>query len=375
MHAIELKSIHKRFGKREVLQGIDLGMEGAELIVLCGANGSGKTTLLRILAGLEQADEGEVRIDGRSILSHPPSARSIGYVAQRSGYYEHLTVRANLESALLPERLGRTSKSQRLEWIEQLFSLQALLDRPMAELSGGQIQRVVLGRGLIRKPRLLLLDEPLNHLDVATRQLLQEELPRLQQDWPLSVLYVSHDAREAMMFADRIAVLDQGRIQQVGSPAELYDTPAQPSIGKMFGYPMMQFMPVEWSEESGRLFPRLFGHDLRVLDAWSRLDERREIEERKPSLSVGIRPSSLQLAREPSREQRRLQSLGRLTAKRYLGEGWIFALQVGDAQVTVFRRDGEPHEFEVGQDYWLLIPYEALHLFEASRVSEGASGL
>lgn len=230
MAGIEIRGLSRLFrdGAR-ALDGIDLDVAPGELMVLVGPSGSGKTTLLRLLAGLDRPTAGSVRLEGKDLAGVPPQRRNVALVFQHLALYEHLTARDNLAFGLQDKGGTEVPETAKLLGIEHLLS------RYPAELSGGEQQRVALGRAIVRRPAALLLDEPLSSLDGPTRRDLRRELKRLQRQLGVPTIYVTHDQAEALALGDRIAVLDQGRLQQVASPVDVYHRPANRFVANFFG--------------------------------------------------------------------------------------------------------------------------------------------
>jgi len=223
MVGIEIRGLtrHFRDGTR-ALDGIDLDVADGELMVLVGPSGSGKTTLLRLVAGLDQPTAGTVRLGGKDLAGVPPYRRNVALVFQNLALYSHLTVRDNLAFGLNHERsYEKRESTQCIADVAKSLTIDHLLSRYPAELSGGEQQRVALGRAIIRRPSALLLDEPLSSLDAPVRRVLRQEVKRVQRELAVPTIYVTHDQAEALLLADQIAVLDSGRLQQVGSPDEI----------------------------------------------------------------------------------------------------------------------------------------------------------
>jgi ABC-type sugar transport system ATPase subunit len=239
MAGIEIRGLSRHFrdGTR-ALDGIDLEVAPGELMVLVGPSGSGKTTLLRLLAGLDQPTVGTMCLDGKDLAGVPPHRRNVALVFQNLALYGHLSVRDNLAFGLQHEGGQRVTETAKLLGIEHLLS------RFPAELSGGEQQRVALGRAIVRQPAALLLDEPLSSLDGPTRRDLRRELKRLQRQLGVPTIYVTHDQAEAMALGDRIAVLDRGRLQQVASPHDVYHRPANQFVANFFGPQGMNFVEI-----------------------------------------------------------------------------------------------------------------------------------
>lgn len=242
MTALSLENIHKSFGSVDVLTDINLTVDPGEFIVFVGPSGCGKSTLLRTIAGLEDATSGTIRIGGRDVTVTPPAKRGIAMVFQSYALYPHLDVEGNMALALKQAGEDRKIIAERIATAAKMLSLDKYLKRRPSELSGGQRQRVAIGRAIVRKPELFLFDEPLSNLDAALRMATRVEIARLHRELGASMVYVTHDQTEAMTLADRIVVLRDGRIEQVGSPMALYNDPANQFVAGFLGAPSMNFM-------------------------------------------------------------------------------------------------------------------------------------
>jgi multiple sugar transport system ATP-binding protein len=241
--SLSLKNIRKSFGAVDVLKGIDLEIPDGEFVVFVGPSGCGKSTLLRIVAGLEDATSGEVRINDEVMNTVPPAKRGIAMVFQTYALYPHLNVRDNMGLGLKQAGMAKDEIAKRVEIASGMLGLEPLIDRRPAELSGGQRQRVAIGRAIVREPDLFLFDEPLSNLDAALRAQTRLEIARLHDQIKATMIYVTHDQVEAMTLADRIVVLHGGVVQQVGSPMELYNNPANMFVAGFIGSPKMNFVP------------------------------------------------------------------------------------------------------------------------------------
>jgi multiple sugar transport system ATP-binding protein len=245
-----LDGVSKRFGHTQALADLSLRVADGELLVLLGPTGAGKTTTLRLVAGLEQPDAGRLRMGDRDITSEPPSARDVAFVFQQYSLYPHLSVYDNLAFPLrsparrVPEDQIRTQVRE----IARLLHLEEKLENRATQLSGGQMQRVAIGRALVRRPAIYLMDEPLSSLDAKLRAELRVELKRIQRELGATILYVTHDQTEAMTMATRIGVLEEGRLVQLGSPREIYEEPLNIHVATRLGTPSVNLVP-------RRLFP------------------------------------------------------------------------------------------------------------------------
>ncbi|MBV1896682.1 MAG: ABC transporter ATP-binding protein [Rhodobacteraceae bacterium] len=243
MTALTLTNISKSFGQVEVLKNISLTVEPGEFVVFVGPSGCGKSTLLRLIAGLEDASSGEVQIDGNPVNNLPPAKRGIAMVFQSYALYPHLTVRGNMALGLKQAGKPKAEIDDRIAKASGMLAMQDLLDRRPAELSGGQRQRVAIGRAIVREPKLFLFDEPLSNLDAALRMATRIEIARLHRTLGASMIYVTHDQTEAMTLADKIVVLNDGLVEQVGTPMQLYNDPANKFVAGFLGAPSMNFVP------------------------------------------------------------------------------------------------------------------------------------
>ena len=242
MTALKLDRVSKSFGEVKVLHDIDLTVEDGEFVVFVGPSGCGKSTLLRVIAGLEEASSGTVAIGGDVVNAVPPAKRGIAMVFQSYALYPHLNVKDNMGLGLKQEGQPKEVIEARIAKASKMLSLDAYLKRRPAELSGGQRQRVAIGRAIVREPKLFLFDEPLSNLDAALRMNTRIEIADLHRTLSASMIYVTHDQTEAMTLADKIVVLRDGRVEQVGSPMELYNDPANRFVAGFLGSPSMNFL-------------------------------------------------------------------------------------------------------------------------------------
>jgi multiple sugar transport system ATP-binding protein len=231
--------VSKRFGSRVVIPELDLRIEDGELLVLLGPSGCGKSTLLRMLAGLEALSGGDIRIGGRTVTALTPQQRNIAMVFQNYALYPHMSVRGNLAFPLRMRRMSRAEREERVQAAARTLGIEALLDKRPAELSGGQRQRVAMGRAIVREPEVFLMDEPLSNLDARLRVQIRTDIAALQQRMGVTTLYVTHDQVEAMTLGHRVAVMRDGRIQQVGPPRLLYEQPLNVFVAGFVGSPPM----------------------------------------------------------------------------------------------------------------------------------------
>ena len=245
MATVSAREIRKQFADVTAVEGISLAVKDGEFMVLLGPSGCGKTTFLRIIAGLEKQTSGQVLIAGRVVDELPPRARGIAMVFQSYGLYPHLSVWNNIAFPLRTQRVPREEMKRKVEWAVHLLGIERLVQRRPRQLSGGERQRVALARAIVREPTVFLLDEPLSNLDAKLRTSARNELKHFQQKVRTTTIYVTHDQVEAMGMGDRIAVIDHGRLRQVGTPAEIYDNPADEFVAGFLGTPPMNLIERE----------------------------------------------------------------------------------------------------------------------------------
>jgi multiple sugar transport system ATP-binding protein len=242
MGSLDLNRVTKRFGRTEVVKGVDLSVADGEFVVFVGPSGCGKSTLLRMIAGLEDVTSGSVVLDGQDMTAIAPAKRGIAMVFQTYALYPHLTVRDNMGLALRQAKVPRTEIAAAVDRASAMLALEPYLERRPSELSGGQRQRVAIGRAIVRTPKLFLFDEPLSNLDAALRVATRIEIARLHRELGATMIYVTHDQVEAMTLADRIVVLRAGEVEQIGRPMDLYNDPANTFVAGFIGSPKMNFL-------------------------------------------------------------------------------------------------------------------------------------
>ena len=302
MGAVTLRGLTKRFGALEVIASLDLEIADGEFCVFVGPSGCGKSTLLRLISGLEEASGGLVEIGGRDVTWAEPSERGVAMVFQSYALYPHLTVAENIGFPLSLARVPKAEIAARVAEVARILQLGDYLERKPRALSGGQRQRVAIGRAIVRDPAVFLFDEPLSNLDAALRTQMRIELGELHERLGATMIYVTHDQVEAMTMADRIVVLNGGRIEQVGTPEQLYTRPETPFVAGFIGAPRMNLMEGAPAAASG----------CEVL---------------------GVRPEDISIAREGD-------WTGRVRLKEYLGADAILHVDTGEAGPVVVRAAG-----------------------------------
>lgn len=257
MAQVSLRKLFKRFDDTEAVRGIDLDIADKEFVVLVGPSGCGKTTTLRMIAGLEEVSAGEIAVDGEVVNDVPPKDRDMAMVFQNYALYPHMTVYENMSFGLRLKRYPKDEIARRVQEAARILDITELLDRKPRQLSGGQRQRVAMGRAIVRNPKVFLFDEPLSNLDAKLRVQMRTEIKRVHQKVRTTTVYVTHDQVEAMTLADRVVVMNRGRIEQIGSPNELYHAPKTRFVAGFIGSPAMNFLPAQLEEADGLLRVRL----------------------------------------------------------------------------------------------------------------------
>ncbi|MFB6189872.1 MAG: ABC transporter ATP-binding protein [Halapricum sp.] len=359
MGELEIRNLTKIFhddgGDIVAVDDVNVDIEDGELIVLVGPSGCGKSTTLRCVAGLESPTSGDVVVDGETVTDKKPKARNMAMVFQSYALYPHMTARENMAFGLkMTTDLSKAEIRSRVEDTAAMMDIGALLDKKPDELSGGQQQRVALGRAIVREPEVFLMDEPLSNLDAKMRTQMRTELQALQHDLDVTTLYVTHDQTEAMTMSDRIAVLNNGRLQQIGTPLECYHEPANAFVAGFIGSPSMNFFDVTLDEDAET--PTLV-HDTFTYE----LDESvyADVEGEGSEFTLGIRPEDI----EPVAQGSHNAITSTINVTEPLGEVTYVHLDIGGEQYTA-TLEGDT-VIEAGRQLSIGFPQDRIHLFDA----------
>jgi ABC-type sugar transport system ATPase subunit len=353
---LELDSVVKLFGTTVAINGVELSVQDDEYLVILGPAGAGKSTTLRLIAGLTKPTRGDIRVDGRSLLRVAPEHRDISMVFENYALYPQRTVFENLSFPLEARRMPRSQIKSRVESMASTLLIDTLLDRRPGELSGGQRQRVALGRGLIRDATVYLLDEPLSHLDARIRQDVRVQLKAMSVDMHSMVIHVTQDYREAMSLADRIAVINQGRLQQVGTPDEIYAAPVNEFVATFVGDPPMSLLDSTFVHENGRPVLKVAGTSISLpADELAGLVS---TDATPPEVRVAARPTDVPVSATETKECS-------IPARVYVSESHgyrnIVTIKLGDATVRVA---APPKQiWRVNDPIWLGLGMYNLHAF------------
>jgi multiple sugar transport system ATP-binding protein len=291
MAQVSLRKVVKRFDDTEAVRGIDLDIADKEFVVLVGPSGCGKSTTLRMIAGLEDVSAGEIAVDGEVVNDVPPKDRDMAMVFQNYALYPHMTVYENMSFGLRLKRYPKDEIARRVREAARILDITELLERKPRQLSGGQRQRVAMGRAIVRNPKVFLFDEPLSNLDAKLRVQMRTEIKRVHQKVRTTTVYVTHDQVEAMTLADRVVVMNAGRIEQIGAPNDLYHAPLTRFVAGFIGSPAMNFLPCRLEEAGGALRVRL-SEDIALPVPTSRA-QRYRAHTNRPGLTFGLRPEHL----------------------------------------------------------------------------------
>ncbi|NVO54703.1 ABC transporter ATP-binding protein [Rhodobacteraceae bacterium B1Z28] len=348
MAQIVVKNVKKMFGDFTAVRESSFTIEDGEFFMLLGPSGCGKTTTLRMIAGLELPTSGEIYLDGEEISQKPPSERDIAFVFQMFALYPHMNVRKNISYPLISQGMPRAAVKNKVEEVAGILGIRDILDSPVGGLSGGDRQRVALGRAIVREPKAFMMDEPLGALDAEFREHMAEELRALHDRMGATTVYVTHDQLEAMQMGDKIVVMNNAVIEQFGTPQEIYDKPATMFVAGFIGSPSMNFLPFQSRLEAGSEMVRLNGHDEQVPKL---------LEGAEGELVFGARPEHVFLSDRSSYR-------AKVVAAEYLGTTQIVTLQSpnGEVKARIDARENVRLDEQVGLEF----RSSAITLFEQS---------
>ncbi|KQY45636.1 ABC transporter ATP-binding protein [Rhizobium sp. Root483D2] len=317
MAQIRIQNVRKEFGAFTAVQSSSFTVEDGEFFMLLGPSGCGKTTTLRMMAGLELPTSGEIYIDGEEVGMKPASQRDIAFVFQMFALYPHMNVRRNISYPLLSQGMSRTEAKSRVEEVARILKIESILDRPVGGLSGGDRQRVALGRAIVRRPKAFFMDEPLGALDAEFREHMAEELRALHDRIGATTVYVTHDQLEAMQMGDKIVVMNHGVVEQFGKPQDIYDWPATKFVAKFIGSPAMNFFDFDGMIGTGSDAIELSGHRIDIPVSRQGLSGK---------LTMGVRPEHIRFSDASAYR-------GRVLATEYLGTTQIVTMATPNGEI------------------------------------------
>jgi ABC-type sugar transport system ATPase subunit len=360
MYRLEVKNITKKFNKLTAVNNLSFHCKEGETVVLLGPTGAGKTTTLRCLSGLEDLTEGEIFLDGENISFLPPNKREVAMFFENYALYPHLTVGENIAYPLqAPDRKDKFSKEEinkRVSEVADLLQIPELLDRKVSQLSGGQKQRTALGRTLVRKPKVFLLDEPIAHLDAVLRHRMRGEMKRIFQELKCTVVYVTHDYKEALSIGDRILVIKKGKLVQLGNADEIWTKMSEVFVAKMVGDPPMNFLKGVVKKKGEK-----YQIELPKLNSQINFNSKKELLNGKNEIEVlmGVRPTDVSILNE----ERPNSLKGQLSVVEPISSNYELTISLPDKSIFKIKTKKNYEKF-LDQEIWIEVNPENIHLFD-----------
>jgi multiple sugar transport system ATP-binding protein len=365
---VRIENLTKNYGNVSALDNFSLEVNPGEFMVLLGPSGCGKTTAVRCIAGLTDPSSGTIHIGYRVVNGLPPKDRDMAMVFQNYALYPHMSVYDNIAFPLKMRKESKENIREKVEKISNLLEISHLIDRKPKELSGGQMQRVALGRALVREPKVFLMDEPLSNLDAKMRAYMRTEIKKLQRKMGITTIYITHDQIEAMSMADRIAIMDHGLIQQVGTPLEVYSKPSNTFVAGFIGSPPMNFLECEVSRSNSHLLFEISGSLVRsdsiaLLNLFDRLYKKEEL---PAKVTLGIRPRDIYIGGIRLNSDLTMECT--LSFVEILGDDTVLEVNIGKNSMKVLTNSmtTDTHQnLSVGQSVLVGISHERLHFFDS----------
>jgi len=351
MPTVSIQSLTKYYGDLRAIENISLSVQDKEFLTVLGPSGCGKTTLLRLIAGLEGPNKGDILIDGNSVLDTPTQDRDIAMVFQNYSLYNHMTVYDNLAFPLRMRKSSAQDISNKVKSTAETLGISHILERKPKKLSGGEQQRVALGRAIVREPKVFLMDEPLTFLDPKLRTQMRLEIKTLQRKLGVTTIYVTHDQAEAMTMSDRIALLENGVLQQLGTPFEVYNKPKNQFVASFLGSPTINLINCIYSESDDKAFLEIDDFQLDIKNLKNKNIEK------NTHLILGVRPEDITLSKK--RIDNSIESEVYLIEP--LGSELNIILKIGDNIINVKTDSGL--DVKIGEKIWMIMDKEKIHLF------------
>lgn len=358
MSKVELKHVNKMYGDSKAVDDFNLVIDDKEFIIFVGPSGCGKSTTLRMIAGLEEISSGDLFMDGQKMNHVSPSDRDIAMVFQNYALYPHMTVRQNIAYSLKIRGMSKEVIAEKVAEVAKLLKLEPYLDRKPGQLSGGQKQRVAMGRAMVRHPKVFLMDEPLSNLDAKLRGEMRIEIANLYQKLDATFIYVTHDQTEAMTLGTRIVVMKDGKIQQIDTPKNLFEHPANLFVAGFIGTPPMNFLDATLDKEHDRVYLQTNHHEQEIS-----LAKAQEFEENGAfgkNLVLGIRPNDVIISQTMTSSS----LTGTVQVYEMLGEDAIVHVRLEESRQTVIVKSPSTDSYQVGDSVYLTFPEDRLYLFD-----------
>lgn len=363
MASLTVHKLTKTFGRKNVaVCDLSFEVKDQEFVFLLGPSGAGKTTTLRMIAGLEHPDSGEILIGGRDLSEASPRERNVAMVYDKNSLYPHLSVYENMAYPLRLKKMPEAEMKQHIERVAKILRIEHLMDRQSRELSGGQQQRVAIGRMLVKKADIYLMDEPISHLDAKLRAHMRLEFKKLQKQFAATILYVSHDQLEAMTMGDRIVVMNEGVVQQVGKPREIFDKPINSFVAGFVGEPSMNILQAELTQSNGSYVLQIGSQKLALPNGMGAGKKATELP--AGHIAVGIRPQHIAVTAAVAGEN---VLAGTVYAAETLGSETILDVEVGTTIVRALLKNKETKSIhtEIGSSIGLQINPDSIYLFDS----------
>lgn len=357
MADVRVENLTKRFGEIVAVNNLSLDVKDREFVVFLGPSGCGKTTTLRSIAGLERPDEGSIYIDDVLVNDLPPASRDVAFVFQFYALYPHMTVYDNMAFPLKAVKTSKAEIDQRVKEVATVLQIEKLLARTPGKLSGGEMQRVALGRAMVRRPKVFLMDEPLTNLDAKLRSEMRAELKRLQKDLGATTIYVTHDQLEAMSMGDKIAVISEGVVQQIGNPSDIYDHPSSLFVASFVGSPAMNMLDCVYSQEGGRSFLIAGKNDFK-LEISDALGKNIQDNATSKELILGVRAEDIFVRKDATNETIQTE----VYVVEPLGSENIIDLKIGDNLLRV--KTLPTVQPGIGQPIYMWFDKDRMHVFD-----------
>ena len=366
--SVRIENLTKNYGKVNALDNFSLEVDPGEFMVLLGPSGCGKTTAVRCIAGLSDPSSGTIHIGDQVVNGLPPRDRDIAMVFQNYALYPHMSVYNNIAFPLKMRKESKGNIQEKVEKISKLLEISQLIDRKPKELSGGQMQRVALGRALVREPKVFLMDEPLSNLDAKMRAYMRTEIKKLQRKVWITTIYITHDQIEAMSMADRIVVMDHGLIQQVGTPQEVYSKPSNTFVAGFIGSPPMNFLECEVSRSNSHLLFEISGNLVRSESSALRnvFDRLYRKEESPAKVILGIRPRDINIGSDQLHSDLTIECI--LSFVEMLGDDTVLEVNIGKNSMKVLTNSmttNTHQNLSVGQHVLIGLSHEKIHFFNS----------
>jgi multiple sugar transport system ATP-binding protein len=360
MSNLRIENLTKKYGNIKALDDFSLEIKSGEFMVLLGPSGCGKTTAIRCIAGLINPSSGQIYIDEELVNNIPPKNRDIAMVFQNYALYPHMSVYDNIAFPLKMRKKSKSHTEEKINEVANLLGMTDLLNRKPKELSGGQMQRVALGRALVREPKVFLMDEPLSNLDAKLRMYMRTEIKKLQKKVGITTLYITHDQIEAMSMADKIAVMNSGLLQQVGRPQEIYNQPSNIFVAGFVGSPSMNFLECNLIKDTTTIYFESNGISFKPPNTGTGPSSPKPWPK---TLTIGIRPKDINILDDENEDLVDIKMKGEITFTEMLGDDSIIEVKMGSSLIKVANTNSTL-DFSIGNVIILGTSYDKIHLFD-----------